>query len=238
MLRRRLESRMGRRGKREFVQVLRLVENFRTQEVYEAVRDALRLGAISFDAVKHLVLCRMEGRPQRLDLELYPYLPRVTVTKTAARDYMALMAGGERQVYGAAGASLQGAEAADVPERVRQGSRPVRRRGCRPSGLPAEALRARAHRSPPSHGGPQDQSCTLPRHQEPRHLRLPGHAVGEQAPGHAVGTMRVCRPPRERHRRRQQRHRQDPRRPRPGTRRLPDGAVGRLHHGRIACSTS
>ena len=54
MLRRLLESRMGRRGKREFVQVLRLVENFRKEEVYEAVRDALRLGAISFDAIKHL----------------------------------------------------------------------------------------------------------------------------------------------------------------------------------------
>ena len=25
--------------------------------------------------VKHLVLCRLEGRPPRLDLELYPYLP-------------------------------------------------------------------------------------------------------------------------------------------------------------------
>ena len=73
--------------------MLRLMENFRTQEVYEAVRDALRLGAISFDAVKHLVLCRIEGRPQRLDLELYPYLPRVTVTTTSARDYMALILG-------------------------------------------------------------------------------------------------------------------------------------------------
>ena len=96
VLRRLLESRMGRRGKREFVQVLRLMENFRTQEVYEAVRDALRLGAISFDAVKHLVLCRIEGRPQRLDLDLYPYLPRVAVTKTSASDYMALMPAGMR----------------------------------------------------------------------------------------------------------------------------------------------
>ena len=52
-----------------------------------------RLGAISFDAVKHLVLCRIEGRPQRLDLELYPYLPRVTVTTTSAGDYMALILG-------------------------------------------------------------------------------------------------------------------------------------------------
>ena len=96
VLRRLLESRMGRRGKREFVQVLRLMENFRTQEVYEGVRDALRLGAISFDAVKHLVLGRMEGRPRRLDLELYPYLPRVSVTTTSTSDYMALMAGGGR----------------------------------------------------------------------------------------------------------------------------------------------
>ena len=58
-------------------------------------RDALRLGAISFDAVKHLVkhlvLCRLEGRPPHLDLELYPYLPRVRVGTTCAGDYMSLL---------------------------------------------------------------------------------------------------------------------------------------------------
>ena len=60
-LRRLLESRMGRRGKREYVQVLRLLETFSQQEVAAAVQDAIRLGAISFDAVKHLVLCRLRG---------------------------------------------------------------------------------------------------------------------------------------------------------------------------------
>ena len=92
-LRRLLESRMGRRGKREFVQVLRLMETFSDQEVHHAVQDALRLGAISFDAVKHLLLCRLEGRPPRLDLDLYPYLPRVTVKTTSATDYMTLLSG-------------------------------------------------------------------------------------------------------------------------------------------------
>ena len=82
---------MGRRGKREFVQVLRLLETFSQQEVHAAARDAIRLGAISFDAVKHLVLCRMEGRRPRLDLELYPYLPRVRVSTTSAHDYMTLL---------------------------------------------------------------------------------------------------------------------------------------------------
>ena len=92
-LRRLLESRMGRRGKREFVQVLRLLENFSHQEVDHAVKDALRLGAISFDAVKHLLLCHLEGRPPRLDLDLYPYLPQVTVKTTSVTDYMALLSG-------------------------------------------------------------------------------------------------------------------------------------------------
>ncbi len=92
-LRRLLESRMGPRGKREFVQVLRLLESFRLEEVRSAVKDAIRLGALSFDAVKHLVLCRLEGRPPRLDLELYPYLPRVSVNTTSAGDYMALLSG-------------------------------------------------------------------------------------------------------------------------------------------------
>ena len=45
---------MGKGGKREFVQVLRLLEHFSAAEVHHAVKDALRLGAISFDAVKHL----------------------------------------------------------------------------------------------------------------------------------------------------------------------------------------
>ena len=74
-LRRLLEFRMGRRGKRGYVQVLRLLETFSQQEVHAAVKDAIHLGALSFDAVKHLVLCRLEGRPPRLDLDLYPYLP-------------------------------------------------------------------------------------------------------------------------------------------------------------------
>ena len=94
ILRRLLESRMGKRGKREFVQVLRLMENFRKEEVHSAVRDALRLGALSFDAVKHLVLCRIEDRPPRLDLELYPYLPRANVMTTSTQDYVTLLMGG------------------------------------------------------------------------------------------------------------------------------------------------
>jgi transposase len=93
VLRRLLEARMGKAGKREYVQVLRLMESFPLAEVEAAVRQALKLGAIGFDAVKHLVLCRIERRPPRLDLDLYPYLPRAQVATTQARSYMSLLTG-------------------------------------------------------------------------------------------------------------------------------------------------
>ena len=93
-LRRLLEARMAKAGKREYVQVLRLLETFKLEDVHAAVCLALRLGAIGYDAVKHLVLCRIERRPPKLDLTIYPYLPRVTVEATSAKAYMALLGGG------------------------------------------------------------------------------------------------------------------------------------------------
>jgi transposase len=93
-LRRLLEARLGKAGRREWVQVLRLLEVFRPEEVEAGVSEALRLGAIGFDAVKHLVLCRIERRPPRLDLEVYPYLPRARVATTSAQAYMTLLADG------------------------------------------------------------------------------------------------------------------------------------------------
>ena len=84
---------MGKPGKREFVQVLRLLETFRRDDVVAGIREAMARGTIGFDAVKHLVLCRIERRPPRLDLTVYPYLPRATVATTSARAYMDLLAG-------------------------------------------------------------------------------------------------------------------------------------------------
>ena len=93
-LRRLMEARLGKKGKREYVQVLRLLETFPLVEVSMAIDDALRLGAISFDAVKHLLLCRIEQRPARLDLENYPHLPVAQVATTAAADYLTLLSEG------------------------------------------------------------------------------------------------------------------------------------------------
>src|SRR5262249_18478700 len=93
-LRRLLEARLGKPGKREFVQVLRLLEVFRTDDVSAAVREAIARGVLSFDAVKHLVLCRIERRPPRLDLKIYPHPPQATVATTKAQNFPGLAGGG------------------------------------------------------------------------------------------------------------------------------------------------
>lgn len=91
-LRRLMEVRMGNAGRREFIQVLRLMESFHQHQVEQAATEALRLGAISFDAVKMLLLARLENRPARLDLTFYPYLPAATVGTTDPRAYLGLIA--------------------------------------------------------------------------------------------------------------------------------------------------
>ena len=50
-----------------------------------AIKDALRLRAVGFDAVRHLLLCRIESRPPKLDLASYPYLQHANVEGIAVR---------------------------------------------------------------------------------------------------------------------------------------------------------
>ncbi len=60
--RRRAEGRMGKHGKREYIQVLRFLETFCMDFVERAVAEATRLQVISYDAVKQLTLCAVERR--------------------------------------------------------------------------------------------------------------------------------------------------------------------------------
>lgn len=92
-LRRLLEARMGNKGKREFIQVLRLMEIFEQDLVALAVAQAIQMGAIGFDAVKQLIIARLERRPAQLDLTAYPHLPQANVGSTRAAAYAALTEG-------------------------------------------------------------------------------------------------------------------------------------------------
>lgn len=93
ILRRLMEARLLKAGRREYVQVLRLLETFDLGDLHVAVKTALKMGAVGFDAIKHLVLCQIEKRPPKLDLDVYPYLPRANVGMTSPASYMCLVSG-------------------------------------------------------------------------------------------------------------------------------------------------
>lgn len=93
-LHRLLESRMGKKGKREYVQVLRLMETFSIDDVLAGIRQALNMGAIGYDAVKMLTLCAIEKCPPKLGHDRYPFLPKATVETTNPNAYMALLSAG------------------------------------------------------------------------------------------------------------------------------------------------
>jgi hypothetical protein len=73
--------------------VLRLMGVFPEAIVVASATDAIRLGAISFDAVKQLVIAKVERRPANLDLGDYPYLPVAKVKTSSAADYAVLVSG-------------------------------------------------------------------------------------------------------------------------------------------------
>ena len=91
VLRRLLESRLAKAGSREYVGVLRLLEGFSLIQVHHAILTALRLGAISYDGVKHCLLAELDGRPPRLDLADYPHLPLPEVATTDPGAYNELL---------------------------------------------------------------------------------------------------------------------------------------------------
>ena len=89
----RLESRLKRKGKLEFIQTLRLLEVYSITELEIAIEEAIRLQVISVDAVKLLADSLREKHTPNLDLENYPHIPNVQVKQTKAKDYMFLLEG-------------------------------------------------------------------------------------------------------------------------------------------------
>ena len=145
VLRRLLESRMGRRGKREFVQVLRLMESFRKE-------GGVRGCAGCPQARRH----KLRRRQAPGAVQSGGVVPRDSTYS------LSLSAQGQRDQDSSQG--LHGAHAGEravserstvllehhlkelkLPTFLREygkGGRPVCRRGRGPSGLPAEAVRA------------------------------------------------------------------------------------------------
>ena len=154
-------------------------------------------------------MCRIEGRPPRLDMELYPYLPKANVATTSTRDYMTLLAGSLVMTNKSTMLLEHNLKQLKLPTFLREydklasqcaseGAEGIRTTCC-------DYRRVGADRpSPSAWWNSRNQSSPgFPTTKSRRHLRLPVYAVPEQGSGSGAGTMRVHRAPPQRHRSRQ-----------------------------------
>ena len=175
-LRRLMEARMIKAGRREYVQVLRLLEAFEMEDLAAEVRAAHR-GAIGFDAIKHLVLCQVEKRPPKLDLDVYPYLPRANVATTSARQLHVPGVGGCGSDRRPRVLLAHHLKTLKLPTFLREYDKLARQ--CAAEGLdhrplPRPAGGAGADRPRAADDRAPDQGRKVPRGQKPRQLRLQG----------------------------------------------------------------
>jgi hypothetical protein len=54
---------LGEAGKREYIRVLLLLETFKMAHVKAGIQDALRLDLLNCEAIKRLIVARIERRP-------------------------------------------------------------------------------------------------------------------------------------------------------------------------------
>ena len=94
VLRRRLEVQLGHKGTREYIKVLRLLENASISQLAGVIRQTLAIGAISYDAVRVILQARQEEPVGLFSLDGRPHLKLVHVQPPDLDAYRVLVAGG------------------------------------------------------------------------------------------------------------------------------------------------
>ncbi len=94
ILRRRLEVQLGHKGTREYIKVLRLLENTSIGQLAGVIRQTLEIGAISYDAVRVILQARQEEPVGLFSLDGRPHLKLVHVQSPDLDAYRVLVAGG------------------------------------------------------------------------------------------------------------------------------------------------
>jgi len=94
VLRRRLEVQLEHKGTREYIKVLRLLENASISQLAGVIRQTLAIGATSYDAVRVILQARQEEPVGLFSLDGRPHLKLVHVQSPDLDAYRVLVAGG------------------------------------------------------------------------------------------------------------------------------------------------
>jgi hypothetical protein len=92
LLRRRLEAEREGDGTREYIRVLRLLENHRLPQLRQAVEKALAVGAMTRDAIAQFLNPQPQWRHTVFRLDGHPHLRGVKIDSPDVRAYRELLA--------------------------------------------------------------------------------------------------------------------------------------------------
>lgn len=82
---------MGIKGRREYIQVIRLLETFTMGQVEHAIIQAHQMGVIEVCAIKHILLRTIQECPEILDMSEHPDIPLASVQATDVCAYLSLL---------------------------------------------------------------------------------------------------------------------------------------------------
>jgi transposase len=91
VLRRRLESKAGRQGKREYIRILRLLERFSLDQVSRGLSRALSSNTTAYEGVRLYVECETTGSVELFSLDGRPLLQHVKLPEPDVHVYSTLL---------------------------------------------------------------------------------------------------------------------------------------------------
>jgi transposase len=202
-LRTALERQHGpRRGSKHYVRVLQLLEEHAIDAVQRAIERSRCGDGYDVEAILLRVRQRPSDMPLSLDRESQPAAVRhVQVPQPDLSKFNQFLSPGEKRHDRCQHTALE-----NQPEATAAADDARRVRGPGPRGDGGQRELPAVPAAPDGAGGGgtggqcaagAHQAGSLPRHQGPRHLRLHGPAILEQAEGPGAGARRVDRPARQ-----------------------------------------
>jgi transposase len=200
VLRRRLERKADRKGTREYIRILRLLETYKLNELTRGIERALSHGATAYEGIRLYVDNEATVPVELFSLDGRPLLQQVQLPEPDINIYSTLL---ERNIYeetrnetdGAFEASFTAVETSDLRSGMRGGSLSLCEGEHRSSGLLASVVGAGTFGSGGASSPAQIESRTVPQFEDSGELRLQSATESEQDACDSVDAWRIYREP-------------------------------------------
>lgn len=196
VLRKRLESKAGSQGKREYIKILQLLERFTLDQLSRGIAKALSMSTTAYEAVRLCVETASETSVELFALDGRPLLQQVQLPEPRMDVYSTLLQEkhdeeNRNEIDGAVEASFETTEAAEHRAGLRGSSVSLCEGERRPPRLPAPIIGTGIGGSGSEGGGKTTEVGKVSELENAGELRFQGPAVDQQDARESIDAGRV-----------------------------------------------